>query len=193
MFCPDAELRAADVLGASKAKNKREFLSVEESKVVVRKQMLPRHNNHLNIIFGGDVLRWMLSVAIFTARRFTGNKNMINTSMNRVDFKQPIKPIHVVEMHARIVNVQDFVLEVEIEAFVDKTMEGIGVVSSHAGYFSMVNLDELGFRRPIMVGLRLSDDDQDGLRRCAKALARRDFDKSSDSYAEPSSLPFRLM
>jgi len=178
-------LKASDLFTDGSNGEKREHMAIAETEVVVRKQMLPRHNNHLNIIFGGDMLRWMLGVATFTAKRFSGNRNMIVVSMNRIDFKQSIKPEHVVEMHARVVNVRRFVLEVEIEACVDKSFEGQGVLPSHAGYFIILSLDELGFRREIVVGLKLSDDDQDGLRRYAKAKFRREFDREVDSQTKP--------
>uniref|UniRef100_A0A7S3EKG5 HotDog ACOT-type domain-containing protein n=1 Tax=Rhodosorus marinus TaxID=101924 RepID=A0A7S3EKG5_9RHOD len=184
---------SASTLAASeKGLSRREYLTVRETEVVVRKQMLPRHNNHLNIIFGGDVLRWMLGVAQVTAKRFTGNTHMIVISMNRIDFRETIKPEHVVEMHARVVSVQNTTIEVEIEAFVDKTMDGRGIVTSHSGYFTVLNVDEIGFRRAIQVGLKHTDDDQDALRRCAKAIARRDFDERIEVSGDVKSDKFFL-
>jgi acyl-CoA hydrolase len=58
----------------------------------VKRQFLPRHVNHQNTIFGGEILLWMDRVATYTARKFTGNPNMITISMNRLFFKHPIKP-----------------------------------------------------------------------------------------------------
>eukprot|EP00188_Purpureofilum_apyrenoidigerum_P005456 Plantae.Rhodophyta-Purpureofilum_apyrenoidigerum.ctg711.p1 GENE.Plantae.Rhodophyta-Purpureofilum_apyrenoidigerum.ctg711~~Plantae.Rhodophyta-Purpureofilum_apyrenoidigerum.ctg711.p1 ORF type:complete len:358 (-),score=70.21 Plantae.Rhodophyta-Purpureofilum_apyrenoidigerum.ctg711:61-1134(-) len=174
-------LKVSDLVGDEFNGDKREHLSIAETEVVVRKQMLPRHNNHLNVIFGGDVLRWMLGVATYTAKRFSGNHNMIVVSMNRIDFKQSIKPEHVVEMHARVVNVRRYILEVEIETFVDKSFERQGILPAHAGYFTVLSLDELGFRRALVVGLKLNDDDQEGLKRYAKAKFRREFDQDVDT------------
>ncbi|KAJ8902264.1 hypothetical protein NDN08_006671 [Rhodosorus marinus] len=183
---------ASALAETEKGLSRREYLTVNETEVVVRKQMLPRHNNHLNIIFGGDVLRWMLGVAQVTAKRFTGNTHMIVISMNRIDFRQTIKPEHVVEMHARVVSVRNTTIEVEIEAFVDKIMDGLGIVTSHSGYFTVLNVDEIGFRRPVQVGLNHTDDDQDALQRCAKAIARRDFDERIEVSRDVKSDKFFL-
>jgi acyl-CoA thioesterase 11/acyl-coenzyme A thioesterase 9 len=151
-------------------RDKREFLTPAETEIEVRRQFLPRNLNQLGTIFGGDVLKWMDRVATYTARHFTRNQTMVTLAMNRIYFKQPIFSTDLVHMKARVVYVRHYTLEVEITTAIQR-MTGERV-PSHSGYFTVLNYDEAGFKRPIVTGLRLSDADQEGLRAYQKAKAR---------------------
>ena len=154
-------------------REKREFLLPEETAVRVRRMFMPRNLNVLGTIFGGDILLWMDRVATYTARLFTRNTHMVTLAMNRIFFKQPIFATDLVEMTARVVYVRRFTLEVEIEV----TLQGPerDEVSSHSGYFTVLNYDESGFKRPIVTGLRLDDADQENLMRYHLARLRNRF------------------
>lgn len=168
----------------SQGLNLQELLSIRDTKVVVRRTFFPRHINVNNTIFGGDILLWMDRCATHTARSFTRNRNVFTISMNRVFFKHPIYISDWVEMTARVVDVRLFTLEVEIEVVLER--QPGKRISSHSGYFTVLNCDEAGFRRPILTGLRelpslavdpTSMDEetrQDTLRRL-RARARREF------------------
>ncbi len=154
-------------------REKREFLLPAETVVRVRRIFMPRNMNVLGTIFGGDILLWMDRVATYTARLFTRNPHMVTLAMNRIYFKQPIFATDLVEMTARVVYVRRFTLEVEIEV----SLQGPGrdEVSSHSGYFTVLNYDESGFKRPIVTGLRLDDADQENLMRYHLAKSRNRF------------------
>lgn len=47
------------------------------------------------------------------------------------------------------------------------------VLDSHSGYFTLLNCNEAGWKRPIITGLTLDEDDQDSLRRYMHAKERR--------------------
>jgi hypothetical protein len=47
------------------------------------------------------------------------------------------------------------------------------VLDSHSGYFTLLNCNEAGWKRPIITGLQLADDDQDSLRSYMQAKERR--------------------
>ena len=154
-------------------REKREFLLPEETAVRVRRIFMPRNLNVLGTIFGGDILLWMDRVATYTARLFTRNPHMVTLAMNRIYFKRPIFATDLVEMTARVVYVRRFTLEVEIEV----TLQGPGgdEVSARAGYFTVLNYDESGFKRPIVTGLRLEDAGQENLMRYHLARSRNRF------------------
>ncbi len=154
-------------------RDKREFLAPAETVIQVRRNFMPRHTNLLGTVFGGDILLWMDRVATYTARQFTRNRNMVTLAMNRILFKQPIYTVDMVEMTARVVYVRRYTLEVEIELNVQRPSGA--VVPSHSGYFTVLNFDEAGFKRPIVTGLRLTADDQDALRRYQQAQRRYSF------------------
>lgn len=144
-------------------REKREFLLPDETIVKVRRIFMPRNQNVLGTIFGGDILLWMDRLATYAARLFTRNQNMVTLAMNRIFFKQPIFASDVVEMTARVVYVRRFTLEVEIEVTLQRP--GGEEIPSHSGYFTVLNYDESGFKRPIVTGLRLDDSDQENLMR----------------------------
>ena len=164
--------RLEDVQESTNAE-KREFLTPEETVINLRRVFLPRNTNILGTIFGGDILIWMDRVATYCARRFARNRNMVTLAMNRIVFEQPIFTTDLVEMSARVVYVRRFTLEVEIDVWLQR-MDG-SRVRSHGGYFTVLNYDEVGLKRPILAGLRLSESDQDGLRRFAQAKNRYHF------------------
>ena len=172
------QLKAAEVEEDSN-REKREFLSPAESEIEVSRVFLPRNLNRAGTIFGGDVLLWMDRLATYTARHFTRNRNMVTIAMNRIFFKQPIFSTDLVQMKARVVYVRNFTLEVEIAVTLERP--GGERVPSHSGTFIVLNYDEAGFKRPIVTGLRLADDDQEGLRAYEKAKARHRFWRASET------------
>ncbi|MCZ6554039.1 MAG: hypothetical protein O7A67_09605 [SAR324 cluster bacterium] len=165
-------LRAADVVEELN-RDKQEFLTPAETEIELRRQFLPRHLNALGTIFGGDLLLWMDQVATYTARHFTRNRNMVTLAMNRIFFKQPIFSRDLVNVKSRVVYVRRYTLEVEISVSLQR-VDG-EIVPSHSGYFTVLNYDEAGFKRPIVTGLRLEDQDQEGLKAYRKAKERHRF------------------
>ena len=154
-------------------REKQEFLSMEQTAVRVRRVFMPRHANVLGTVFGGDILLWMDRVATHTARRFTRNQHMVTLAMNRLFFKEPIYASDLVEMVARVVYVRNVTLEVELEVVLERPNGQR--IPSHSGYFTILNFDEAGFKRPIITGLKLSDEDQEGLGRYEQARRRHQF------------------
>lgn len=151
---------------------KREWLTPAETIVKVRRMFMPRHLNVLGTIFGGDILLWMDRVATYTARLFTRNRHAVTLAMNRILFRQPIFATDLVEMTARVVYVRHYTLEVEVEVSLLRDGE---TLSSHSGHFTVLNYDESGFKRPIITGLRLSEDDPESLLRYRLARERYHF------------------
>jgi len=153
--------------------DKQAFLSAAETEIRVRQQFLPRHVNIMGTIFGGEILQVMDRVAIYTARHFTRNRNMVTLAMNRILFRQPIFTTDLVEITARVVYVRRYTLEVELQVNVQKPNGE--TLHSHSGYFTVLNYDEAGFKRPIHTGLALEDRDQETLQRFLKAKIRHQF------------------
>jgi len=165
---------------------KREFLSISDTVVEVRKQCLPRHLNHNQTLFGGDILKWMEQTALYTAQRFTGNNEMMTLSMNRVSFTQPIMTSDILDMRACVVYVRKYVLEVEVQASVDRSGDRRNMRASHTGYFEILNMDSIGFKTPISVGIKLSDDNPQDLLRYQMAKTRFLFERQQQQLASTS-------
>ncbi|OSX71661.1 hypothetical protein BU14_0513s0005 [Porphyra umbilicalis] len=170
---------AAEVEDPINADGKTYALSMAETAVTVRKQYLPRHKNFGDAIFGGDILAVMDKTALYTARRFSGNATMVVIGLDRISFQAPVLPLHVLHLVARVVYVRRYTVEVEVHVSLDRRVSGEPQVSSHVGSFTVLNLDEAGFKRPVMVGLKLDDADQEGLRTYEKAKQRFYFGRSN--------------
>ena len=165
-------LRAADVEEpVNRAKSGTRL--PEETEIEVRRVFLPRHNNQLGAIFGGDILLWMDRVATYSARSFTGNPHMVTIAMNRIFFKHPIFTTDLVDLVARVVYVRNFTLEVEIEVQLQRLSGEL--LRSHTGYFTVLNHDQAGVKQHIPYGLELKDSDQPALRRYQQARLRHHF------------------
>jgi acyl-CoA hydrolase len=164
-------------------REKREYLTPAETVVRVQRQFMPRHLNVLGTIFGGDILLWMDRVATYAARLFTRSRHTVTLSMNRLLFKQPIFATDLVEMTARVVYVRHYTLEVQIEVTLRRGEERI---PSHSGYFTVLNYDESGFKRPVVTGLRLSADDPESLLRYQLARERHAFWRSHQAELGPA-------
>ena len=113
-----------------------------------------RHRDHLR----WRCPMWMDRVATYTARHFTGKRNMVTIAMNRISFNQPIFSSDLVTMKARVVYVRRYTLEVEITVTLERC-DGT-FIPSHSGLFTVPNYDDAGFKRPIVTGLKLSEDSQ---------------------------------
>ncbi|KAG6959643.1 hypothetical protein JG687_00008654, partial [Phytophthora cactorum] len=148
---------------------------IPDTLIEVQSSFLPKHLNRNNTIFGGEVLTWMDKVALYCARNFTKNQNMVTVSMNRIFFKLPITMDDIVTMHARISSARRHHLEVEVEVFVGR----IGSNErrkSHTGYFTVANLDRSYRMKQISTDLKVDENDQESMRTLLKAQHRWSFD-----------------
>ncbi|RLN14591.1 hypothetical protein BBJ28_00013322 [Nothophytophthora sp. Chile5] len=124
-------------------------VSIPETLIEVQNSFLPKHLNRNNTIFGGEVLTWMDKVALYCARNFTKNTNMVTVSMNRIFFKLPLTMDDIVTMHARVCS---------------------------ARYFTVANLDRSYRMKRISTGLKVDESDQESMRTLLKAQHRWLFD-----------------
>jgi acyl-CoA hydrolase len=119
---------------------------VSESKTEISQLMLPQHANIAGVVFGGTILALADSVAYVCASRHAG-PNCVTVSVDKVDFKEPIRIGELVTCMASINFVGKSSMEVGIKIIAEDLKTGKRR-HTNSCYFTMVNLNEAGKSQP---------------------------------------------
>ncbi|KAL3660415.1 hypothetical protein V7S43_014568 [Phytophthora oleae] len=149
-----------------------EEMTVQDTVVALSASFLPRHLNRNGTVFGGEILSWMDKTALYCARVFTTNSNMVTVSASQIGFKLPITTDDIVTMKARVCGTREHYVEVAVDVFLKK-FGAQECRKSHTGYFSVANLDASEHIDCVTQVLTAKEDDQDSLRDLLKAQHRR--------------------
>lgn len=114
-------------------------LRIEQSEARVIKVVFPSLTNHHNTLFGGEALSWMDETAFIAATRFC-RKTLVTVSSDKIDFKKSIPAGTLAEIVARVINVGNTSIKVEVNIFVEEMYENL---REHAikGVFTFVAID----------------------------------------------------
>lgn len=130
--------------------------------------VLPNDTNPLGNVLGGRVMHWIDLVGAIVAYRHCHGP-IVTASIDRLDFRHPIKLGEIAVLKARLIYVGRTSMEVLVDVFVDDPPTGTRKQTSTARV-TYVAIDRKG--RPVEVpGLRLVSDDE--RRAFEEALARR--------------------
>jgi acyl-CoA hydrolase len=128
-------------------KNKSEGKKVTDSMVKSAELMQPNDANHLGNVFGGKVLSMIdLSGAISAMRHC--RKIVVTASVDRVDFKHPIKVGHFAIIKARLNAAFKTSVEVQVEIYSEHPITGERLHTCSA-LVTYVALNEKGRPAPI--------------------------------------------
>ncbi|KAF1323912.1 Atp-binding protein, partial [Globisporangium splendens] len=128
----------------------RKAIDIQTTVVETRHTFIMKHANVHGNVFGGVLLEWMDHLALYCARQFTKNYNMVTVGMDRVHFKLPINLHHMVSIRARICRVR---------------------------YFEVLNLEDDNRKREIHLDVTADENDQDAMQSLLKAQRRGQFEK----------------
>lgn len=115
---------------------------VAESKTEISQLMMPQHANLAGVVFGGTILALADSVAYVCASRHAG-PNCVTVSVDRVDFKEPIKIGELVRCLASVNFVGRSSMEIGIKIMAEDLKTG-KERHTNSCYFTMVALDDKG-------------------------------------------------
>lgn len=139
-------------------------IRVADTRVVVRKQYLPRNLNYGGVIFGGDILETLDSVAANCARRASlGTARFVTVAIKGLSFLKPLESIKVLQVEAKVVASSARFMGVVVRTFVDEAHDGKEMLAAHTGVFHMVAIGddgELGKEVDIGVGNVIIEDDE---------------------------------
>src|SRR5580658_1588937 len=109
--------------------------------------VFPEDANVLGTLFGGKAVAMMDEVGAIAAMRAC-RKAVVTASIDRLDFKEPIRVGEFVEVVARIVRVGRTSLGVSVELWAEEPASGQRRLST-AGTFIFVAIDEDGKPTPV--------------------------------------------
>jgi acyl-CoA hydrolase len=141
---------------------------VSESQHETSELMMPEHANNLGHVFGGVVLSMMDKTAAIAAFRHS-RANVVTASIDRVDFRESIRPGDLVVMKASVNLVGRSSMEIGVRVEAEELMTGRRR-HTNSCYLTFVAVDLNG--RPIEVP-ELVPETTDELRRHAAAKERR--------------------
>ncbi|GLE04177.1 hypothetical protein PINS_up013088 [Pythium insidiosum] len=168
------------------------LVNIQDTIVETRHPFLVKHANLHRNVFGGVLLDWMDRAALYCARRFTQNQFMVTIAMNRVHFKLPIRLSDVISIRARVCRVKKYSLEVEIAVYrLHKHKEQL----SHAGYFEVLNLEQLDApprRKEIRLRVTADEDDQESMKALLRAHRRQLFEREDAELMNMPPIPLSI-
>lgn len=146
---------------------------VSESKTEISQLMMPQHANLAGVVFGGTILALADSVAYVCASRHAG-PNVVTVSVDRVDFKEPIRIGELVTCMACVNFVGKSSMEVGIKIMAED-LKTAKKRHTNSCYFTMVRLDDSGKSIPAPGIILESTDEKRRHRNAQKRRAARDL------------------
>lgn len=116
----------------------------EKSECRSLEQIFPNQTNPNGTAFGGHIVSIMDKVAGFAAGRFSAG-SVVTASMDKVDFRIPIKMGEVIEVISRVESVGRTSMRIRVD--VQKAMPNDSSLVT-SGYFTFVAIDATGKPRP---------------------------------------------
>lgn len=143
---------------------------VSESKTQMSQLMLPQHANFAGTVYGGTILSVADGVAYVCAARHAG-PYCVTASVDRVDFRKPIRIGELVTFLASVNFVGRSSIEVGIKIFTENLKTG-QKQHTNSCYFTMVCLDDQGKPKEVP---RLIPETEEEKRRYEEGRKRREL------------------
>ncbi len=141
---------------------------VQESQHETSELMMPQHANNLGHVFGGVILSMMDKAAAIAAIRHA-RRSVVTASIDRVDFREPVRVGDLVIMHASVNYVGRSSMEVGVRVEAEDLLTG-NRRHTNSCYLTFVAIDQNG--RPVEVPLLMPETPEEE-RRYEAAQERR--------------------
>ncbi len=120
--------------------------------------VLPNDTNPLGNVLGGTVMHWIDLVAAITAHRHS-RRPVVTVSMERLDFRAPIRLGHVVLLKARLHYVGRTSMEVGVDVYAEDPKSGRQQQTSSA-LVTYVALNDAGQPMPVPPLILTTDEER---------------------------------
>ena len=139
-----------------------------ESEAIMSELMMPHHANIMGNVFGGILLALVDRVAAVAAIRHS-RRPCVTVSVDKVDFREPIRVGELVTAFARVNYAGRTSMEVGVKVIAENILSG-EQRHTNSCYLTYVALDDDGRPTPVPEVIPETDDER---RRCARAAKRR--------------------
>ena len=152
-----------------------------ESRTITTDMVMPSETNHLNHLFGGELLARMDRAAYITARRHS-RRIAVTASVNHVAFNTAIPVGSVVTIEAQISRTFKTSMEIFIDVYIEDRISGIRTKANEAIYTFVAVDDTL---KPVEVS-PIEPETEIEKQRYATALRRRQLSLVLAGKMKPS-------
>lgn len=163
----------------------KEFKTARESRLSITELMLPSHSNFGGKVHGGHILNLMDQIAFACASKHS-RKYCVTASVNRVDFLHPVEVGELLTLRASINYTGRTSMVVGVRVDAENITSG-KKRHCNSSYFTMVAQDENG-KSAAIPGLVVQD--QQGVRRFARSMVRKDAAQKRDTQFDETHFKF---
>ncbi|EGL82183.1 thioesterase superfamily protein [Caldalkalibacillus thermarum TA2.A1] len=125
----------------------RERRSMNVSRTVLTKIVLPGDTNNHNTLFGGLLMKYIDEVAAIAAKRHT-QRDIVTASIDGVHFHKPILSGHIVTLEAYVSSVGHTSVEVFVKIMTEDFRSNEQTIAA-TSFLTFVALDEHGKPAPV--------------------------------------------
>lgn len=149
-----------------------------ESEAVLTELMMPHHANVMGNVFGGHILSLVDRVAAVAAIRHS-RRPCVTVSVDKVDFREPIKVGELVTALARVNFAGRTSMEIGVKVVAENVMTG-EKRHTNSCYLTYVALDDRGEPTPVPPVLPETPDEKRRADRAAQRRANRVMERRYD-------------
>ena len=146
-----------------------------ESEAVLTELMMPHHANIMGNVFGGHILSLVDRVAAVAAIRHS-RRPCVTVSVDKVDFREPIRVGELVTAFARVNFAGRTSMEIGVKVIAENVMSG-EKRHTNSCYLTYVALDEAGAPTPVPPVVPETPDEKRRYDRAAQRRATRVMDR----------------
>ena len=146
-----------------------------ESEAVLTELMMPHHANVMGNVFGGHLLSLVDRVAAVAAIRHS-RRPCVTVSVDKVDFREPIRVGELVTAYARVNFAGRTSMEIGVKVLAENVMSG-EKRHTNSCYLTYVALDDAGQPTPVPPVVPETPDEKRRYDRAAQRRATRVMDR----------------
>lgn len=146
-----------------------------ESETVLTELMMPHHANVMGNVFGGHILSLVDRVAAVAAIRHS-RRPCVTVSVDKVDFREPIRVGELVTAFARVNFAGRTSMEIGVKVVAENVMTG-EKRHTNSCYLTYVALDDAGRPTPVPPVVPEGDEEKRRYDRAAQRRATRVMDR----------------